>query len=129
MRGMSGRVVHFEVPFDDPERARTFYGETFGWSFVEGPSKHHLSVQPGPVGDDGRPEERGAINGGLLRRESPSDRPMLTIEVDDLDAAMERLESFGGQVVMPPQQVVGFGRTAYFKDTEGNLMGLWEPLA
>ena len=53
---------------------------------------------------------------------------MLTIEVADLDAAMERLESFGGQVVMPPQQVVGFGRTAYFKDTEGNLMGLWEPL-
>lgn len=126
---MSGRVVHFEVPFDDPERARTFYGEVFGWSFVEGPSKHHISVQPGPVGEDGRPQERGAINGGLLRRESPSDRPMLTLEVDDLDAAMQRLEQHGGQVVMPPQQVVGFGRTAYFKDTEGNLMGLWEPLA
>jgi predicted enzyme related to lactoylglutathione lyase len=27
---MSGKVVHFEIPFDDGDRARTFYGETFG---------------------------------------------------------------------------------------------------
>ena len=31
---MSGKVVHFEIPFDDGERARAFYGETFGWQMV-----------------------------------------------------------------------------------------------
>src|SRR5690606_33492227 len=95
---MSGRVVHFEVPFDDAERVRGFYGGAFGWNFVEGLGRHYVNVEPGPVGDDGKPAERGAINGGLLRRESPTDRPLLTIEVDDIDKALERIEEAGGQV-------------------------------
>ena len=34
---MSGRVVHFEIPFDDAERAQAFYRQAFGWA-AHGPS-------------------------------------------------------------------------------------------
>jgi hypothetical protein len=27
---MTGRVVHFEVPYDDADRARAFYSDLFG---------------------------------------------------------------------------------------------------
>ncbi len=29
---MSARVVHFEIPFDDGDRARSFYRDVFGWN-------------------------------------------------------------------------------------------------
>ena len=32
---MSGRIVHFEIPFDDGDRARSFYKDAFGWKLDE----------------------------------------------------------------------------------------------
>ena len=29
---MSGRIVHFEIPFDDADRAHGFYEKAFGWN-------------------------------------------------------------------------------------------------
>lgn len=127
VQAMSNRVVHFEVPFDDGDRARSFYGEAFGWSFHDALGRHYVNVEPGPVDEDGRPVHPGSINGGLLRRESPTDRPMVTIQVDDIEAALAKIEEAGGTVVLSPQHVADYGKTAYFKDTEGNQMGLWEP--
>ena len=36
------RVVHFELPADDPERAIAFYEQAFGWKFEkwEGPLEY-----------------------------------------------------------------------------------------
>jgi len=45
---MSGRVVHFEIPFDDHERATAFYGEAFGWNLVPLPEMHYVLATTGP---------------------------------------------------------------------------------
>jgi predicted enzyme related to lactoylglutathione lyase len=50
---MSGRVVHFEIPFDDGDRARQFYRDAFGWVINEIPEMHYNIVQTGPINDDG----------------------------------------------------------------------------
>jgi predicted enzyme related to lactoylglutathione lyase len=123
---MSGRVVHFEIPFDEGDRARSFYSEAFGWTITEIPDLHYSIVQTGPAGDDGFPSEAGYINGGMLRRESPTDRPVVTVDVDDIDATLARIEELGGKTVVGRQDVGGMGWAAYFKDVEGNLMGLWQ---
>jgi predicted enzyme related to lactoylglutathione lyase len=123
---MSGRVVHFEIPFDDGERARAFYRDAFGWVINEYPEMHYDIVQTGPVGDDGFPAEKGYVGGGMIRRESPTDRPVITIDVDDIDAALARIEELGGMAVLGRQEVGEMGYAAYFKDVEGNLMGLWQ---
>lgn len=123
---MSGKVVHFEVPYDDGDRARSFYSEVFGWRITEIPELHYSIVQTGPVGDDGFPVERGYIGGGMLKRESPTDRPVITIDVEDIDTALARIEELGGMTVLGRQDVGDMGWAAYFKDVEGNLMGLWQ---
>ena len=123
---MSGRVVHFEIPFDDGDRARTFYREAFGWTINEIPDLHYSIVRTGPVGEDGFPTEKGYIGGGMLHRESPTDRPVITVDVDDIDEALARIESLGGTTLVGRQSVGDMGYAAYFKDVEGNLMGLWQ---
>ena len=77
------------------------------------------------------PTEAGAINGGMFMRgtESPSSAPVITIDVEDIDAALEKIESLGGSTVLPRIPVGQMGYTTYFKDTEGNILGLWQDAA
>ncbi len=123
---MSGKVVHFEIPFDDAERAQSFYREAFGWSVTMIPELHYSIVQTGPTGEGGFPTEAGYIGGGMLKRESPADRPVITIDVEDIDEALQKIEHLGGMAVLGRQDVGDMGWVAYFKDVEGNLMGLWQ---
>jgi len=122
---MTGRVVHFEIPYDDRDRARKFYADAFGWDIQE-IREHYAIVRTGPTDADGFPSESGYIGGGMLQRESPTDRPVITIDVDDIDAAVARVEELGGMVVLGRQDVADVGYAAYFKDVEGNLMGLFQ---
>lgn len=122
---MSGRVVHFEIPFDDGDRARTFYREAFGWELMDVPGMSYTLATTGPTGDQGV-SEAGFINGGMLRRQDPDDGPTVIIEVDDIDAALAKVETLGGQTLIGRQPVGDMGWTAYFKDVEGNHMGLWQ---
>jgi uncharacterized protein len=126
MTEMSDRVVHFEVPFDDGDRARNFYKENFGWQVQEMPEMSYTMVGTGPSGDTG-PTEPGYINGGMASRDSlPSSGPVVTIGVDDIDATLIKIEETGGSRVGEKMSVGGMGFAAYFKDPEGNVIGLWE---
>lgn len=122
---MSGRVVHFEIPFDDGDRARAFYREIFDWELIEMPEMSYTMAMTGPSGADG-PSEPGFVNGGMLRRESPNEGPIVVIGVDDIDATLARIDELGGQTLLAKQAVGDMGWTAYFKDVEGNSMGLWQ---
>ena len=122
---MSGRVVHFEIPFDDAERAHAFYREIFGWQLNAVPGMSYTLASTGPTGDQGA-SEPGYINGGLLRRQNPNDTPIVVIDVDDIDGTLARIEEHGGQTLLGRQAVGEMGWAAYFKDVEGNAMGLWQ---
>ena len=123
---MSGRVVHFEIPFDDGDRARGFYKELFGWQVQEMPEMKYTMVTSGPSGDQG-PTESGYINGGMLSREqAATSGPVLVIDVDSIDATLERVGGMGGSTVVGRTPVGDMGFAAYFTDPEGNVVGLWE---
>jgi predicted enzyme related to lactoylglutathione lyase len=123
---MSGRVVHFEIPYDDGDRARNFYKEAFDWQLQEMPGMEYTLVVSGPSSDQG-PSEAGFINGGMLaREESAASGPVVVIDVDSIDATLATIEGAGGSVVVPKQPVGAMGFTAYVKDSEGNVIGLWE---
>jgi predicted enzyme related to lactoylglutathione lyase len=122
---MSGRVVHFEIPYDDGERARSFYARAFGWQVMEMPDMGYTLVMSGPSGDEG-PTEAGFINGGMMQREEPYTAPNIVLDVDNLEEALKAVGEAGGTTVSERQPVGEMGFTAYFKDTEGNLVGLWE---
>ena len=123
---MSGRVVHFEIPYDTEGRARDFYTEAFGWNLVDLPDAGYTLVASGPTTDLG-PSESGYINGGLLPRDADgAGSPVIVVDVPDIDEALVKVEKLGGSTVSGKRPVGTFGFAAYFKDPEGNLMGLWE---
>ena len=122
---MDGRVVHFEIPYDDQDRARRFYGEAFGWTFDRYEDMHYLMARTGPS-PEGPPTEPGYVNGGLIERGLPFDAPIVVLQVDDLDAALEKVAALGGETVTGRHEVSQVGFAAYVRDTEGNLLGLWQ---
>ena len=82
-----------------------------------------------PTDDQGMPSEPGAINGGMFRREGELKTPIITLDVEDIDAALEKVGSLGGSTVEAKMAVADMGFAAYFRDSEGNLMGLWQTAA
>lgn len=123
---MSGRVVHFEIPADDLDRAREFYRTAFGWELTPVPDLDYTMVQSTPTDERGMPTQPGSINGGMFRREEPVTGPVIVVDVEDIDKAMETIEALGGSMVVPRQPVGEMGFAAYFRDCEGNVIGLWQ---
>jgi predicted enzyme related to lactoylglutathione lyase len=119
--------VHFEIPFDDGDRARGFYKEIFDWQLQTMPEMGgYTLVMTGPSGDQG-PTEPGFINGGMLSRDQGATHgPVVVVDVDSIDASLEKIGSLGGTVVTPKTPVGDMGFAAYFTDPEGNVVGLWE---
>ena len=126
---MSGEIVHFEIPADDTERAYAFYRDAFGWEIQPMPELEYAFAITTPVDDNGRPSEPGSINGGMYQRNKDLPHPMVTINVDDIDAAIARVTELGGSAVGEKAAVAEMGWAAYFTDTEGNVVGLWQTRA
>jgi predicted enzyme related to lactoylglutathione lyase len=123
---MSARVVHFEVPFDDKDRALAFYQDVFEWQIQSIPDMGYNIVTTGPAGEQGMPTEPGYIGGGMLERQAPVNVPVIVMEVEDIDATLAAIEKHGGGTAAPKMPVGDMGFAAYFTDSEGNLMGLWQ---
>jgi predicted enzyme related to lactoylglutathione lyase len=117
---VSSRVVHFELPADDPDRCAKFYADAFGWKVDKwgGPTDYWL-VTTGEAPEVG-------IDGGIGRRQGADDQITNTIDVPDLDAAVEKVVAAGGSITNPKHAVRGVGWLAYATDTEGNPFGIMQ---
>lgn len=113
------KVVHFEIPVDDPERAQQFYQAVFDWKVQGYGDFPYWLVQAGPE------DERGA-DGALIGRSETHRAPVVIIGVEDLDASTQRATEAGAQLVQGKQAVPGMGWSAYLRDPEGNVIGLWQ---
>lgn len=124
-----GKVVHFEVPAEDLDRAKSFYGSVFGWQLqtVPMPGGEYTTVTTTPIDEQTQlPTEPGAINGGMMQRDERISSPVITIDVEAIDDALKEIEASGGRTVTPRTAIPGMGAYAYFQDPEGNVLGLWE---
>ena len=117
------KIVHFELPFDDAERANRFYGDVFGWqsSKWDGPEEYYLQ-------DTGGDDEPYGIGGALIGRGSALNDggTLVVIGVDDLDAYTEKVAAAGCEIVTPRTAIPGVGWFVNFRDTEGNVVGMFE---
>ena len=113
------RVIHFEIPASDPERASAFYKKVFGWKIEKwpGPTEYWL-VTTGAEGTLG-------INGGLMKNSNVKTTTN-TIGVESVDGAIETIKKAGGKLVMPKTPIPTVGYFAYLEDTEGNLFGVMQ---
>jgi uncharacterized protein len=114
------RVIHFEIPADDLERAADFYRKAFGWKIEKwpGPVEYWL-VTTGAEGEPG-------INGGLLRKQGPTIATTNTIGVESVDDAVTSVQNAGGKLVVPKMPIPTVGYFAYCQDPEGNVFGVMQ---
>jgi uncharacterized protein len=123
-------IVHFEIPVDNLDKARSFYGDIFGWKLTDWPmpdGSSYIGVHTTPIDETTRqPLKPGAINGGIMQRTDKATMPILAVHVESIDDKVALVEKAGGSVVMPKMDMMGMGFYAYVKDLSGNVIGLWE---
>jgi predicted enzyme related to lactoylglutathione lyase len=120
------KVVHFEIPFDDKQRAMKFYQECFGWRLADMPQMNYVIASTVAVDDAQMPKEPGAINGGLFQRPAEAPAPTIYVGVASVEASLAKVTAAGGRIVTPRTPIPGMGAYARVADTEGNVIGLFE---
>ncbi len=113
------KIVHFEIPVDDPDRATAFYRDTLGWEITQFGDQPYWLVRAGAA------DEPGA-DGALVGREELHRTPVLVAGVEDLDEVLSRIQQSGNRVVQGRLPIPGVGWSAYVVDSEGNTIGLFQ---
>jgi len=112
-------IVWFEIPADNPERAKAFYGNLFGWKINPFPGTSDYShIDTG--GADDTPD------GALKRRKHPQEPVVNYVGVDSVDKFADKIAKLGGKICMAKTAVPQMGYFAVCQDTEGNAFGIWE---
>jgi uncharacterized protein len=112
---MAGEMVHIEIPADDTEQARAFWGSLFGWEFQSypGPSEYLMTR----ISDS---------SGGAITDMEPGKRGTRTyFAVDDINAGAAKVKELGGEADNP-MPVPSMGWFATCRDPHGNDFGLWQ---
>ena len=112
---MAGKLVHFELPASDAERAKGFWSGVFGWEFGDAamPGMEYYMVRTG--------EDQG---GAVMSSEGPF-RMVVYFDTDDIDASIAKVRERGGKAEdkLPIPHVGWF---AHCSDTEGNDFSLFQ---
>jgi predicted enzyme related to lactoylglutathione lyase len=114
---MGQPVVHFEVGAKDPKKAQDFYAKLFDWHVDANNPMNYGIVDT---------HAEGGINGGI--GPTPWEKHVtFYVQVDDLQAHLNKAESLGGKAMMPPTSIPDGPTIAMFFDPEGNVIGLVSP--
>ena len=121
-------IVHFEIPAKDTKRAANFYSKAFGWNITQFPGFEYWSLGTTAVDPKTQmPTTPGAINGGMGKKgEMAPQNVTVTISVKDIDAALATVKKLGGTQIGKKMPVGDMGWSAYFEDTEGNIIRLFQ---
>lgn len=105
-------IDYVEFPAADLGPLKAFYGQAFGWTFVDyGPTY----AAPGNAGLDG---------GFQADADEAPKKPLIILYSDDLEASQAAVAEAGGTVV---QSIYAFpgGRRFHFTDPSGNELAVW----
>ena len=112
---MPNPVVHWEIlTTNDAKRLQDFYADLFDWQIDANNPWNYGMVNT---------DSKGGINGGI----GPNPEGGLVtiyVQVADLQAALDKAETLGGRVVMPPTEIPNVVTMAMFSDPDGNVIGL-----
>ncbi|UVT21458.1 MAG: VOC family protein [Nitrospira sp.] len=116
----SASICWFDVPADDPQRAKKFYSSLFGWKIEQFPgAEDYWHIDTG--GLDGTPD------GGLIVRKHPKHSITNYMAVSSVDKSAAKVEKLGGTICKPKTAVPKMGYFVICRDTEDNEFALWEP--
>ncbi|MDX1416541.1 MAG: VOC family protein [Candidatus Promineifilaceae bacterium] len=109
----------------DVEGAKAFYGGLFGWEFVDIPT------------DQSAPYTMATLEGYNVAGMGPLPPDMQAqgippnwtsyIKHDNVDAVAEKITAAGGNLSLPPMDVMDSGRMLMATDPGGAVFGVWQP--
>jgi predicted enzyme related to lactoylglutathione lyase len=121
-------VSHFEIYADDPTALGQFYTSLFDWTLQPMPQMNYTLIKSVDTDDTGRPTQTGGINGGMLN--VPGYKPgawVNYVNVDSIDASVEKAQKLGAKVTKPKAAVPGMGWFAMLTDPQGNAFAMFQP--
>jgi uncharacterized protein len=113
---MGAKVVHFEIIGKDGEGLKKFFGKLFDWD-IDSNNPINYGIVKG---------EEGGIGGGIGSVMQEGDKGYATfyVEVDDVQASLNKAVQLGGNIVVPETVIPNMVTFGLFTDPEGNLVGL-----
>jgi len=112
----NGKICYLEIPAVDIDASATFYQKSFNWKI--------RTRGDGTVAFD---DSVGEVSGTWVLRRKPMTEVglLIYIMVDSVAATIEAIKANGGEIVQP----IGDDApeiTARFRDTAGNVLGLYQ---
>jgi predicted enzyme related to lactoylglutathione lyase len=114
---MPNPVVHFEIGCRDTAKASQFYSSLFGWG----------AAQMGPATMIQTGEKEGIQGHFTALGHEPFHYTIFYVNVDDIQAYIEKAQALGAKIVVPKVDIPGYGSFAWIADPDGNTVGLWKP--
>ena len=110
-------VMHFEIPADNIDRAKSFYSKLFGWEIQEIPGMDYWIITT---------SGEKAVGGGMMKRQNSQQQIINYIDVPSIDNYVAEIQKMGGKIILPKTAVPEMGYFAIYLDTEKNTFGIWE---
>lgn len=119
-----GTFSWIDVATRDLDQAKAFYTELFGWSYEDYPSSEGTYTM---FTQDGA-QVAAAYQMSPEQIESGTPGHWVSyVSVDNLETTLAKGTEAGGELFMPPCEVMSYGRMACLKDPAGAVIALWEP--
>jgi predicted enzyme related to lactoylglutathione lyase len=118
---MANSFMHVELQTKDVDKAKKFYQSIFDWRFEDMPMGNGMSYTGIHVGE--------GTGGGMWTNPAAPNGPshwLAYVNVDDIDATIEKVRSLGGSVVTPKTEVMDMGWYSVITDPTGAMLGLWQ---
>ncbi len=115
---MGKPVVHFEIGCRNSRKTQEFFAKLFDWKIaVQGPAALiNTGVAEG-------------IQGHITALgHEPHNYVTFYVQMDDLQAYLDKANRLGGKTLVPPVEIPGQGSFAWLADLDGNIIGLWKPI-
>ena len=119
------KVTGFEIPADNLKRAKKFYGSVFGWK-IDQLDNEYSHIKTVDMDSNWVPKIKGAVNGGMFKRGSKTERPIILITVESIEKTLSKAQKAGGKTVTGRTMAGEWGWWAEVMDTEKNVFELWE---
>jgi predicted enzyme related to lactoylglutathione lyase len=120
---MGRPVVHFEVMGKDAAVLRAFYADLFDWK-IDASNPMNYGMVSADDNTDGTSATTGIAGGIGQMPDGHEGYATFYVDVDDVEAALQRAESLGGTRVMGPEAVMEGLTIGMFTDPEGHLVGV-----
>ena len=110
------KIVHIEIPANEPSKNSKFYADLFDWKVEEVPGMDYFMSDLGDDMGGGFPKVDENMKIGDV---------IVYVSTDDIEASLAKAESLGGKTVLPKTEIPGMGWFAWFADPDGNVLALY----